>query len=437
MRILFVSKELIGVGLIPFFQKEGHEVRLFVQERGLKRCYDGMAIKTDDWKRELDWIGKTGLILFDDVGYGKDQDRLRRQGYRVIGGSLGGDRIESDRLYGQEIFEKSGIKNIPSFSFDLVESAIDFVKLHKKKRWVIKKNGGHKSALNYVGQLHDGSDVMTVLEHYKKLGIQSIHLQQRVDGVEVGVGRYFNGYDWVGPVEINIEHKSLMPNGIGPKTPEMGTLMWYESDEKILLFRETLAKLKPYLQKVNFRGDIEMNCIVSHKNVWPLEATARFGVPSTVLQTEIHQSPWGEFLFAVASGESYPLRYKKGYGITVTIAVPPFPFRRISKEFGSNGVEIFFHQRVSESELAHYSFEEVAKISNSDGKSELTLVGTKGCVGYVNGFGKTAETARIEAYRRVNNVVIPKMFYREDIGLDFVVRSEKLLKKWGWISHSR
>lgn len=433
MRILFISRELIAVGLIHFFQREGHTVKLFIQEKGLRCCYEGMVSKTDDWKKELHWVGKNGLILFDDVGYGREQDRLRRQGYRVVGGSLGGDMIEADRSYGQRIFDEAGIKSIPSQSFDSIDSAIAFLKNHKQKQWVIKKNGGHKSALNYVGQLRDGSDVETILRHYQTLGVQSIHLQQRVEGVEIGVGRYFNGCDWVGPIEINIEHKSLMPNGIGPKTPEMGTLMWYDSKEENRIFQATLAKLKPYLTKVNFRGDMEINCIVSGDQIWPLEATARFGVPATILQTEFHYSPWGEFLYAVACGDAYQLRTKKGYGIAVTLAVPPFPFRRISKEFGSNGVEIFFHKPVLGAEWEHYSFEEVAKVTVSGGMSEFILAGTKGCVGYVSGFGKTVQKARSEAYCRVENIVVPKMFYREDIGADFLRRDAALLKRWKWI----
>jgi cystathionine beta-lyase family protein involved in aluminum resistance len=36
------------------------------------------------------------------------------------------------------------------------------------------------------------------------------------------VARFFNGNDWVGPIEINVEHKSFLNDNIGPLTAEMG-----------------------------------------------------------------------------------------------------------------------------------------------------------------------------------------------------------------------
>ena len=100
---------------------------------------------------------------------------------------------------------------------------------------MIKQNS-HQSSLNYVGKVDDGGDVLSVLKKYDEVGIQDIDLQKKVTGIEVGVARYFNGKDWVGPIEINVEHKSLFNDGIGPKTGEMGTVMWYTDNENNQLF---------------------------------------------------------------------------------------------------------------------------------------------------------------------------------------------------------
>jgi phosphoribosylamine--glycine ligase len=169
-----------------------------------------------------------------------------------------------------------------------------------------------------MGQLPDGRDKYSQALPYTD---HHVHLQQN-EGVEVGIGRFFNGDDWVGPIEINFEHKSLMPGGIGPKTPEMGTLMWYDEDESNILFRETLFKLSQHLREIGFHGDFDVNCIVNGEGVWPLEATARFGDPSTAMQAELHLSPWGEFLGAIADKHQYKLNFKRGYGIVVTVAIP-------------------------------------------------------------------------------------------------------------------
>lgn len=108
-------------------------------------------------------------------------------------------------------------------------------------------------------------------------------MQKKVEGVEIGVARYFNGDDWVGPIEFNIEHKSLFNNDIGPLTGEMGTVMWYSDDENNKLFQKGLEKLKPFLKKIKFKGDIDINFIIKEDKIYPLEATARFGCPAIYL----------------------------------------------------------------------------------------------------------------------------------------------------------
>ena len=166
-----------------------------------------MVEKGDDWRRELPWVGKEGLIVFDDVGYGEIQDKLRLDGFSVIGGSAGGDHLELDREFGHAIFSQSGMTVTKLLSFSNPDEAIDFVS-KEGGCWVVKKSD-HQSTLNYVGMMSDGRDVLSVLENYKHLGIKNISLQQKLQGVEVAVGRFFNGREWVGPACIKFRHKRL------------------------------------------------------------------------------------------------------------------------------------------------------------------------------------------------------------------------------------
>ncbi|MCX6789749.1 MAG: phosphoribosylamine--glycine ligase [Candidatus Gribaldobacteria bacterium] len=432
MKVLFISGELIAGDLAYRLKQEGCEVKLYIEDKSRKDCFDGMVEKTDNWRKELDWVGKTGLIVFDDVGYGKIQDNLRKDGYNVFGGCEEGDRLEKDREFGQKIFRDYGIKIPDTFNFDNIKSAINYIKNHKGA-WVIKQNG-HESALNYVGVMNDGSDSISMLESYDKHLEEdiSVSLQKKVYGIEIGVARYFNGKDWAGPIEINIEHKALFNGGIGPQTGEMGTVIWYENNEKNKLFQTTLAKLKPFLEKINFKGDIDINCIVNKKNLYPLEATARLGCPSTHLQTEIQLSPWKDFLMAIAKGDNYNLKYKKGYGIVVSVSIPPFPYKAISSKFYSKDVKVLFKKKLSRKEWDRIHFEEVSLKENGN-KEQYCVAGSNGYILYVTGFGSTLQKARKQAYNLIDKIVIPKMFYRTDIGAQFIATDQKLLKKWGWI----
>lgn len=426
MRVLFISGELIAGDLAYRLKLEGCEVKLFIEHPDQQNCLDGFVEKTKDWKKELDWVGKDGLIIFDDVGYGEIQDDLRKDGYRVVGGSEGGDKLELDREFGRKIFAESGMNVVPLFNFDTPEEAAKFVR-ENKGSWVVKQNN-HQSALNYVGQLTSGEDVLSILDLYKKVGVKNITLQKKIEGIEIGVARYFNGTDWVSPIEMNVEHKSLFNGDIGPKTGEMGTLVWYDKNENNKLFQETLAKLKPSLSAVGFRGDVDINAIVNENGVFPIEITARLGCPSTHLQGVLHNSTWRNFLEAVADGKPYSLECYEGYGIVLTLALPPFPYSgSLDAEYYSDGLEVFFREKLSEEERKRIHFE---AICIEDGRYFVTK--SLGYTLFVSGKGITVDEARQSAQRLAEKIVIPKIFYRTDIGEKFINHDQELLRKWGW-----
>lgn len=430
MRVLFVlSEALIGADLACRLKKEGHEVRVFIDSPHQSECLDGVVEKTLDWRGDLEWVGKSGLVVFDDVGYGAIQDDLRKDGYRVVGGSLAGDKLELNREFGQWIFSQYGMSVAPLFNFESLDESIQFVK-KQKGAWVVKQSD-HQCTLNYVGIMDDGSDVLSILENYKRDGVKKVSLQKKLEGVEVAVGRYFNGNNWLGPVCVNFEHKPLFNGNIGPMTGEMGTLMWYEEEDKSVFFHKVLSGLAQYLKESGFKGYVDVNCIVNQEGAWPLEATMRFGCPLVNLQTELQLSPWGEVLEAIADGEDYDMKYKKKYGIVVTVAVPPFPFFLYSssnQEYSSRGVRIFLKSSISNDEMDRLCFQQV----RFDG-SNYCVSGVTGEALFVTGSGETVENARNEAYSLIQNVVIPKMFYRTDIGERFINKDHKALKGWGWI----
>jgi phosphoribosylamine--glycine ligase len=398
---------------------------------------DGLVAKTDDLDAGVAWVGRDGLVVVDDVGFGAWQDRLRGEGYSVVGGSAGGDRLELDRVHCQQVLADVGVRTVPIHQFDRRDDAIAFLRAHPG-RWVLEQNGNHDKAFCYVGRLPDGSDVLDLMEYYgRKDPDDASHfiLQQHVDGLEIGVARYFNGFEWVGPVELNVEHKHLFPGGLGPKTDEMGTLMWYDGGTDSRLFREVLAPLAPHLRQVGFRGDIDINCIVNEQGAFPLEATARFGCPATQLQMELHASPWTGFLSAVARGKDYPLEVRQGYGVVMLVAIPPFPYCQCSPAERPlpRGLRIHFRTEPDAGELRHYHFEEVGAVRDAQGRESYHTLTDSGYVLHVSALGETVEEARQAALRRAENVVIPKMFYRNDIGEKFARRDRALLEGWGWL----
>jgi phosphoribosylamine--glycine ligase len=320
----------------------------------------------------------------------------------------------------------AGITILPRWEFDSFDAAIAFIK-STPGRYVVKPSGRaqNEKVLSFVGQEEDGLDVLTMLEHYKKGWggkIKSFQLQKYAAGVEVAVGAFFNGSDFLHPVFVNFEHKRMFNDDIGPQTGEMGTSgFWHGSST---LFQQTLFKMRDRLAAVKYTGYIDINCIANSRGIFPLEFTCRFGYPTINLQIEGVLSRWSDVLTGVARGTPLTLRAKRGFQICVVIAVPPFPFLDSDafRKFSEDAVVIF---RKPMNEGIH-----PCDIRLVDGDWRLT--GNSGYVMVVTGSGSTMDDARREAYNRVKNIIIPNMFYRTDIGERWH-RDGDLLQTWGYL----
>jgi len=437
MRILFVTDDFSGASLCARLAQEGNDVRAHVGNPAHVQTLDGWINKVPTLEAGLDWVGKDGLIVCDDNGFGPLQDRLRTDGFSVVGGSAGGDLLEDDREHAQEIFAAHGLKTIPTHTFDSAAKAADFVAATRCE-WVVKRNGHADKTSCYVGRLPDGRDVLDLLRnaaHRDGGRLTNYVLQKRVNGVEIGVARYFNGTEWVGPIELNVEHKKLFPGDLGPKTAEMGTLLWYNDDESNRLFQETLALLEPHLRDIGFRGDIDINCIVNEDGAWPLEATTRFGYPAVHAQMAVHETPWGDFLSAVSNGHPVDLAWRKGYAVVVLIAVPPFPYCNNGCDcaIDPTGLTIHFREPPRPEDWPHLHFEGVRKALAPDKAEHHVICDHTGYVMHVTGHGDTVDAARTATLRRIDNIVIPRMYYRRDIGVDFASRYAHSLRLQGWL----
>ncbi len=434
MRVLFVSHDLLAGYLAVHIKNEGHDVKLFIEDKKRRDNLDGLVEKTNNWKKELKWVGKDGLIIFDYVGFGKDQDMLRKQGYKVFGGCEAGDMLENDRKYGQEIFRKAGMNIYETEKFYSLEQAEVFIK-NNEGPWVIKQNENADKSFNFVGNYYDGRDVLRLLKMYDKTlpkkEMYPFYLQKKAEGIEIACCRYFNGHDWVGPIELSVEHKKFFPGDLGPTTGEMGTLTQYTDNEKNKLFQNTLLKMTDYLRSINYRGVFDINSIVDEDNVYPLEATARFGNPICHLQSDFYYNKWTEYLYAVASGQKYDLKWRKGFGIVLFLVVPPFPYTQDLNSHRPKGTHIYFDD-VSEEEMEHIHFEDVS-VRHLGGEKEYYISDNRGYVLYVTGTAPTVQQAQDKVHKLAGKIFIPKVMYRHDIGTKYIRSDHEALKKWGYL----
>ena len=423
LKFLFVSIDALIGDLAWQVKREGHEVKYFISNKDQKDVCDGFVDKCDSWKESTEWAD---IVVFDDFGFGKEAEDLRKTGKPVVGGSIYTDRLEIDREFGQAELESVQIPIIPRYNFTSFDEAMEFIKKHPD-RYVLKPSGlaQNEKELLFVGQEEDGRDIWDMLQRYKKnwsKKIKSFQLQKYISGVEVAVGAFFNGEDFAGPININFEHKKMFPGELGPSTGEMGTSMFFANSNPI--FSATLEKMKAKLAVSGYVGYIDINCIVNSRGIYPLEFTSRFGYPHISIMMEGVLSDWGMFLYGIAKKEKPEFRTKRAFEVGIVVAVPPFPFedpgafRKYSED-----ASIIFKKPVYEG--IHLGD---VKLDDDDWK----LAGNSGYALVVTGSGTTMEEARSVAYNRVKNIIIPNLFYRTDIGKRWAEDRDRLTT-WGYL----
>jgi phosphoribosylamine--glycine ligase len=371
----------------------------------------GLVEHTGNWENELDWIKAAkddGIILFENVAKsrGSLQDRLRKDGFHVIGGSAYGDRLENDRAYAQRVLADLGLQTCRTFEFDSPLAANTFLD-QNPGRYVLKFNGaGFSSNDNYVGRLQSGDDVRSVLRaktSQTRGGDFSFVLMEHVTGIEMGVGAYFNGAAFVGSACLDWEHKRFFPGDLGELTGEMGTVATFDRSKNF--FDRTLRQMAPLLRANGYCGYINLNTIVNDQGIWPLEFTCRFGYPGFAVLSPLQETHWGDLFRAMAT-KNGSIKMLPGFCVAIVITTPPFPYDRktVSEPIG---LPVLFDGELTPEEYDHLFYGEVG-LSNghlvTTGQYGWTMVATAG-----------ADTI-VAACRLAEKILIPNMRYRRDIG---------------------
>jgi phosphoribosylamine--glycine ligase len=294
MKVLVLDNagEASGLDLAVRALDADHEVRYWLPPfkglGGVRPYGDGMVDKVQEWKRSMDWADLVVLTgnadSMDELGdwFGK--------GYPIFGCNPKAAQLECDRAKGQEVLEECGIETIP---YQVVSSAKEALKVVKDSgtAWVMKPWGGEcDKAMTYVSR--DVDDAIFTISRWEKEGRfkGQLMMQQKVEGVEVGISGMFGPGGWCEMVEESFEFKKFLNDDLGENTGEMGTVIRHVPRSK--LFDMVLDPLTDYLHQVNYVGDCNINCIVDKKGrTWPLEFTLRLGWPDFCIRQALIEEP--------------------------------------------------------------------------------------------------------------------------------------------------
>lgn len=416
MRFLGVTETCDLASLYLRLSQAGHEVKVAVSEPLARGTAAGLVPRTDEWRSELDWIrgaGADGVILFEAVseGLGALQDELRRDGFNVVGGSAFGDRLENDRAFAQALLADLGFPAGHVREYRDGAEADAFLQANPG-RYVLKFSGpGYASSDNYVGLRSDGLDVRAMLAARlrQQQGAEATFiLMDHIEGVEMGIGAYFNGEHFLLPACLDWEHKRFFAGDMGELTGEMGTVATFDRSDGF--FRSTLALIEPQLRAAGHIGYVNINTIVNEAGIWPLEFTSRFGYPGYAVLEPLQATPWADLLGMMASGRGEQIATRPGFSTGIVVTTPPFPYSR--KEVDEAiGLPVLFDAAVDDEDRRNFHPGEIGMEAG-----QLVTSGLYGWTMVVTGTGPTIAASRQAAYRRAERVSIPNMRYRLDIG---------------------
>lgn len=417
--ILILSVDGSGVPLALRLVDEGHIVKMWIKDthaHSLLKGYKNPSRVSDPYKM----TDQYDLVLSDMVGTGIVCDNLYKKGKLVLGGGAFNDKLELDRAYGNKVAATlTDISSPNTTSISTVQDLKNFLD-KSKVPVVIKPLNNKQTSLTLVSRDKENRMLKSIVANGSD-DLTPCIVQETIDGIEISTEGWFNGEDFVKPFNHTIEHKRMMEGEKGAMTGCMGNVVWPTQGNK--LTDQAISPLKPLLEKVNYVGPIDMNCIVTKDKAYFLEFTARFGYDAIQAWAELLKLSLFDYLYAIASRQRDSFSHHEGYSLAVRLTVAPYP--------GKEGMERWKNVKainVPKEASRHVWLTDVMK--NND---EVVLAGGYGVIGCVTARGSTVRECQRRVYRTIKNTLLTDdIQYRSDIG-HTVEKEKQQLIDWGWI----
>jgi phosphoribosylamine--glycine ligase len=428
MRILFYSLWGDGGGIAYQCQREGAQVDLYIKDPFYRKQQIGLIPHVESVEEGL--RNKPDFIVFDLNGEGTFADHLRKQGWKVVGGSALADKLEEDRSYGAKVAKQYGIATPEQTEFKNIESALAYVK-KTKEPYALKVDNGTEAS-SYVAK--DFEDMVGYIEQLKEEGGikagQTFILQEVISGEEVSTECWFaDGVPIPNSINSTWETKKLHAGELGVRTGcEVSVVTHYRSNRP-RLYEETVGKLLPLMKHSKWTGAIDVNAIVSEKDKKPyfLEFTPRIGYSAIYGYMAILGLPISEFLYRVSKGDSVPpCRYT--WGTSLKLHVPPYPVEIENEKASQDTYEKAQGTRIN----GDYSNDFIPIDCQKGKRTDLEVAGTTCIVGECLGRGNDLLSAWRGSQKVFESVEVPNAGGRLTDGISDAWKRISTLRKMGY-----
>jgi phosphoribosylamine--glycine ligase len=418
MKILVIDSDTCGLDFCLRCQDAGHEIKWFItKDKGEReKAGDGLVPKVSAWEPHVRWADL--IFLTHNNKYIQALDALRKEGYPVFAPSREGARMEIERGFGMEVLKKHGIDVPPYKTFNSLEEAEKYV-WKTNERLVFKTLGDEEDkSMSYCPKTP--ADLINQLRLWQKNGKKlkgPCMLQEFIPGIEFGVSGFFGPHGFNAHWSECFEHKKLFPHkrgGVGPNTGEMGSaLKWVR---KSRLANLVLKPLVPYLRKIGYVGDIDVNCIIDGKGKpWPLELTCRPGYPAFWIMLSQNQGDPAAWILDLINGKDTQ-KVTEDVGIGVVIAQPNFPANTPDHKSHNHPIYGITDKNMKDIHLVDVMAGKAVDMVDGKPKEKEMLLTSGDYIAVVTGLGKTVSEARKACYKTVEEIHVADGFFRDDIG---------------------
>lgn len=402
MKFLIISQNGDAGGIAVQLQREGHEVCMYVKNPCAKNTLKGIVPSVASIRLGLN--ESPDVVIFDMVGMGREADKLRDSGYKVLGGGAWNDKLELDRKFAMKTMDAMGIRAPRSFAFPNMKSAIEFAETYPKLL-VLKPFDNKNTAYTFVPKSKD-----QLLAHMKHLKVDhgvdgKMLLQEFVDGAEVSTEVWYALGKPVPMPNSTFETKKLMHGDAGPATGSQGSLVFNYPTRQPKVVQQGLKKLSLFLERIRYTGPLDINGIVRNGRYYGLEFTPRFGYNAIYAWIQTLDEPLGEIFWRLVNGKTDPIKTKPGFGCAMRVSVPPYPYQPEDKSLKKKIYAETKNQRISG--LNKTEMDRFYPLDVFMHKGEMYTAGIDGVVGEVTGYGESMFDAEREATELFKKLEVP------------------------------
>ena len=378
---------------------------------GIAADAECVAISSTDIPAIVDFAKKTGIdyavVAQDDPLILGCVDELNKIGVPCFGPDKKAAIIEGSKVFSKNFMKKYGIPTADYEVFDDPKKALEYLKTAKIPT-VVKADGPAlgKGALVCMTRDEAFAAVKEIMED-KQFGASGdrIVVEEFMTGPEVSVLSFTDG-ETVIPMVSSTDHKRALTGDEGLNTGGMGTVApspYYTEEakkaalEKIIL--PTVAAMKA--EGRPFKGCLYFGLMITPEGPKVVEYNCRFGDPETQVVLPLLKSDLLEIMLATTNGnlKDVPVEFSSGAACCVIMASKGYPVKY------EKGFEITIPD-----DLKPFVYVAGAKL---DGSKLLTGGGR---VLGVTAVEENLEKAVAKAYERCGRISFENAYYRADIG---------------------